>query len=72
MRREKWIVEAYETAEEKERLDMYMICRNHRDEFDEIEAGSGIRDRREESRSVVEPAKAGWNCCGWLLMRSKS
>lgn len=71
MRKEKWIIDAYKLAEEKERLDMYMICRDQREEFDEIEADSDPRDRQEESREVAEPVKAGWSCCGQLLIRSK-
>ena len=72
MRREKWIMETYEASGEKERLDMYMVYRDQREEFDEIEAGSSLSGRQEESRRAAEPGKAGWNCCGWLLARSRS
>ncbi len=69
MRREKWIMEAYEASEEKERLDMYMICRDHREEFDEIDASSSVRERKMEPEAEAKPARAKWNCCG-LLMRA--
>jgi len=66
MRKEKWIIEAYRMADDQEKLDMYMTCRDHRGAFDEIETGSSILEQKTESLTDSKPARARWNCCGRL------
>ena len=60
MRKEKWIIEAYRMADDQGKLDMYMTCRDHREEFDEIEAASSTRNRKVEPQIVSKPAREKW------------
>jgi hypothetical protein len=71
MRKEKWIIEAYKMADEQEKLDMYMTCRDHRGEFDEIETRSKMRERslepQVEPQIEAKPFIVRWNFCGRLM-----
>jgi hypothetical protein len=39
---------------------MYMTCRDHREEFDEIEAASSTRNRKIEPQIVSKPVREKW------------
>ena len=67
MMKDKWILEAYEAADEQGRLDMYMTCRDQREEFDRIDADQV--DRKEEKRKGADPLsmRGRWGFCGRLL-----
>jgi len=67
MRKEKWIIEAYKMADEQEKLDMYMTCRDHREVFDEIETSSSMRGQKIAPEAEPKPVIARWNCCGRLI-----
>ncbi len=60
------ILELYETADEPERMDMYMTYRDLREGFEEIEACSVRQRGNGVSQAEAGPAKMNWCLCGRL------
>ncbi len=62
----KWILEAYEKAGEEARLEMYMIYRDLREDFEEIEAGSSVQEVKLDPRVKADPITVRWGFRGRL------
>jgi hypothetical protein len=56
----KWILEAYERADELGRADMYMLYRELRDEFAEIDAAPLIPQVKKSPVVETVPLKMRW------------
>ena len=67
MSADKWILEAYERADEPRRVDMYMLYRELRDEFAEIDAAPLIPQVKKSPVVETEPLKMRWNLRGRLM-----
>ena len=65
MSAEKWILESYERADEEGRVDMYMIYRELRDEFADIDATPVIKQAQPAVEAV--PLRERWNFCGRFM-----
>ena len=72
MSADRWILEAYERADEQARADMYMLYRDLRDEFAEIEAANVSARKNEVSVAKAEPLKVRWNIYGRYMKARNS
>ena len=63
----KWILEAYERADEQGRVDMYMIYRELRDEFAEIDAAPLIPQIKKSPVVETVPLRARLGFRGRLM-----
>jgi hypothetical protein len=67
MSADRWIVEAYERANEQGRVDMYMVYRELRDEFAEIDAAPNIPQVQKTPVAETIPFKVRWNLGGRFM-----
>ena len=63
----RWIIEAYERAGEEARLEMYMLYRELRDEFAEIDAAPTAPQVLKTPAVETEPLKVRWHLYGRLM-----
>ncbi len=67
MSADRWILEAYERANEQGRVDMYMVYRELRGDFADIDAAPQTPQDLESPASETEPLKMRWNLSGrWM------
>jgi len=60
----KWILDAYEVGNEADRLELYLVYRDLRLYFDEIEARPEMPDKPEAVSAAGELGATWWqNCC---------
>lgn len=72
MSADRWIIEAYERADEQERADMYMLYRDLRDEFADIETTNASAGENKVSVAKAEPLKVRWNIYGRYMKARNS
>jgi hypothetical protein len=72
MSADRWILEAYERANEQGRVDMYMVYRELRDEFAEIDAAPLAPQDQKKPVAETVPLKVRWNLSGRFMKASSS
>jgi hypothetical protein len=67
MSADRWILEAYERANEQGRIDMYMVYRELRDEFTDIDAAPLAPQVQKTPVAETVPLKVRWNVGGRFM-----